>query len=73
MTQFIADQSFWELFPDAKLGVLLLRNYDNQEDSPQEVKQLLADSHDIAKQYLTEESFSDNEIIQVLSSSLSAF
>lgn len=65
MTQFIADQSFWELFPDAKLGVLLLRNYDNQEDSPQEVKQLLADSHDIAKQYLTEESFSDNEIIQV--------
>lgn len=27
MQQFIADQSFWDLFPDAKLGVVLLKAF----------------------------------------------
>ncbi|GAA0053635.1 UNVERIFIED_CONTAM: B3/4 domain-containing protein [Streptococcus canis] len=65
MVQFIADQTFWELFPDAKLGVVLLKDYQNQSESPETVKQLLADSHVAAKAYLTADNFSDNDVVQV--------
>ena len=31
--KFIADKSYWELFPNSKLGVLLLKNMKNNETS----------------------------------------
>lgn len=65
MVEFVADQSFWELFPDAKLGVVLLKDVQNQAESPEDVKQLLADSHELAKAYLTADNFSDNQVVQV--------
>ncbi|SQF10615.1 B3/4 domain-containing protein [Streptococcus pyogenes] len=34
MVEFVADQSFWELFPGAKLGVVLLKDVQNQAESP---------------------------------------
>ncbi|MDS9008592.1 B3/4 domain-containing protein [Streptococcus pyogenes] len=65
MVEFVADQSFWELFPDAKLGVVLLKEVQNQAESPEDVKQLLAESHELAKAYLTADNFSDNQVVQV--------
>lgn len=64
MSQFIADQSFWEVFPDAKLGVLLLKNYDGLGESSSEIKALLEESHKLAKVYIDEENFSDSEVVQ---------
>lgn len=40
MSKFIADVTFWELFPDAKLGVVLLKNIRLEKDSPREIKKL---------------------------------
>ncbi|MDW8743364.1 B3/4 domain-containing protein [Streptococcus suis] len=65
MTQFIIDQSFWNLFPQAKIGVLLLQNYHNSDLSSQEIIQLLEDSLPLAQAHLTEDVFSDNPVIQV--------
>ncbi|HFI0305019.1 TPA: B3/4 domain-containing protein [Streptococcus suis] len=65
MTQFIIDQSFWNLFPQAKIGVLLLKNYQNSDQSSQEIIQLLEDSLPLAQAHLTEDVFSDNPVIQV--------
>lgn len=65
MTQFIIDQSFWNLFPQAKIGVLLLQNYHNSDQSSQEIVQLLEDSLPLAQAHLTEDVFSDNPVIQV--------
>lgn len=65
MTQFIIDQSFWNLFPQAKIGVLLLQNYHNNDQSSQEIVQLLEDSLPLAQAHLTEDVFSDNPVIQV--------
>lgn len=65
MTQFIIDQSFWNLFPQAKIGVLLLQNYHNSNQSSQEIVQLLEDSLPLAQAHLTEDVFSDNPVIQV--------
>ena len=65
MKKFIIDRSFWELLPDATIGVMLLRGYENAEESPQELVDMLAESNRLAAQYLTAENFSDNPVVQV--------
>ncbi len=65
MSQFIVDSSFWNLFPDAKIGVLLLKDYVNSPESPAAVVQLLEDSIPLAQGHLTEDVFSENDVIQV--------
>ena len=65
MKKFIIDRSFWDLFPEATIGVMLLRGYENAEESPQELVDMLAESNRLAAQYLTAENFSDNPVVQV--------
>ena len=65
MKRFVIDRSFWELFPDATIGVLLLRGYENAEESPQELIDMLNESNQLAARYLTAENFSDNPVVQV--------
>lgn len=64
MSRFVVEKSFWELFPEAKIGVILLKNYNNREHSPQELIDLLQESNLLAKQHLTAEVFSENKVIQ---------
>lgn len=62
MSKFIADNSFFDLFPDAKLGVLLIKNMENGE-SPSDLKKILTESNTIAEKYLGKAKFSDNEVV----------
>lgn len=64
MSKFIVEESFWELFPDAKIGVILLKNYENSEKSPQELVTLLEESNVLARRHLKAEVFSENKVIQ---------
>lgn len=64
MSQFIVDSSFWNLFPDAKIGVLLLKGYKTPAQSPDELVKLLEESNGIAQKFLTEDTFSENEVIR---------
>ncbi|RRR42057.1 hypothetical protein EJA00_11195 [Streptococcus suis] len=64
MSQFIIDSSFWNLFPDAKIGVLLLKDYKTPTQSPDELVKLLEESNGIAQKFLTEDTFSENEVIR---------
>ncbi|MGQ7357954.1 B3/B4 domain-containing protein [Streptococcus suis] len=64
MSQFIIDSSFWNLFPDAKIGVLLLKDYKTSAQSPDELVKLLEESNGIAQKFLTEDTFSENEVIR---------
>lgn len=64
MSQFIIDSSFWSLFPDAKIGVLLLKGYKTPAQSPDDLVKLLEESNEIAQKFLTEDTFSENEVIQ---------
>ena len=52
--KFIVDKSYWNLFPDSKLGVLLLKNIQNGE-STDEIKSILKEANNEAKKYLTKE------------------
>lgn len=65
MGNFIVDKSFWELFPEAKIGVVLIKDYKNSEESTDELKNLLSESNDKAKTYLNKDVFSENAVIKV--------
>ncbi|MGT2637143.1 B3/B4 domain-containing protein [Streptococcus ratti] len=65
MSKFIVDESFWKLFPQAKIGVILLKDFQSQEQSPDSIIELLKESQKTAKTYLIEDKFSDNAEIQV--------
>ena len=65
MTNFIADPSFWEIFPEAQINVLLVKgirdNHSKENDSY--LTKLLAEGKEAAKQFLTEETFSQNLVV----------
>lgn len=65
MAKFIADESFFKLFPDAKLGVVLLKNMNNPGESSEEVKKLLVDANKEAKKYLVSEQISEIPEVKV--------
>ena len=62
--KFIVDKSYWNLFPDSKLGVLLLKNMQNGE-STDEIESVLEEANNEAKKYLTKEVLSENPVIAV--------
>ncbi|HGI2139174.1 TPA: B3/4 domain-containing protein [Streptococcus agalactiae] len=64
MTKFIVDSSYWNLFPTSKIGVILIKDYHMDRKLETELKQLLSDSHSLAKKYLQEKEFSQNRVIQ---------
>ena len=63
--QFIVDASFWQLFPQAQLAVLILDNINNQGESSPAIKQLLAEANLAAKKHLTAEQLSQNPTVAV--------
>lgn len=65
MGNFVVDKSFWDLFPQAKIGVVLLKDYKNPVESTDDLVKILEESNKIAKSYLTEEVFSENKVIKV--------
>ncbi|MBQ2673044.1 hypothetical protein IJG01_03715 [Candidatus Saccharibacteria bacterium] len=69
MKKFIIDQAFWDLFPDACVGVLVLDNVnENKELSQQEateIKALLDDANKGAKKYLVSDVISENPVVKV--------
>lgn len=62
--KFIVDKSYWELFPDSKLGVLLLKNIQNGESS-EEIKLALEEANKEARKYLVKEVLSENPVIAI--------
>ena len=65
MSNFIVDNSFWEIFPEASVGVLVLDNLDNTKESSEKVLKLLEASNEEAKKHLTEAQLSQNPVISV--------
>ena len=63
--QFIVDTSFWQLFPNAQLAVLILDNVNNQRDSNATVQNLLAQANEDAKKHLTADQLSQNPAVAI--------
>lgn len=65
MSKFIAEESFFELFPDAKLGVVLVKGMENSDDSPKEVRKMLIEANEEAEKYLVHSQLSENKEVAV--------
>jgi DNA/RNA-binding domain of Phe-tRNA-synthetase-like protein len=65
MKKFIVEDGFWELFPQARIGVVVCKGIDNVIRDEDKFKELLSQAESKALTYLTEEQFSKNSVIQV--------
>jgi len=65
MTTFIAEPSFWGIFPDAQINLLIVKGIkDNQtQETDPYLIDLLAQGKEAAKGFLQEETFSQNPVI----------
>ncbi|UUD35560.1 phenylalanine--tRNA ligase beta subunit-related protein [Mycoplasmopsis caviae] len=65
MKKFIVEESFFELFPNARLGVVLIRKFNNKIAN-EGIKRLLKDANKKAVKYVSESMvFSDNPRIKI--------
>lgn len=64
MGKFIVDSSFWELFPEAKIGVVLLKNMNNNKEVSDMVG-ILENANKEAKKYLVSEAFNENPVVAI--------
>lgn len=64
MKQFIVEDSFWQLFPDAAIGIVVAEGMKpTDEVSPEdaaEIEQLLDRANELAKRHLTSDTISEN-------------
>ena len=65
MKKVIVDTNFWEVFPEATIEILSVNGIDNHvtKESEETYHQLLNEAAKEARNYLTEETFSQNEVI----------
>ncbi|WP_417142260.1 B3/4 domain-containing protein [Raoultibacter massiliensis] len=77
MQKFIAEESFWELFPDAAIGIIVasgMKSVDEVDPADAEaIKRLLAEANEQADKYLTSNVISENEMVKVWREAYSKF
>ena len=64
MEKFIIEKPFWDLFPHAKIGVVVLNNFESAGDSPNELVKLLDESNQMVHKHLPNDDFTSNTVIQ---------
>ena len=64
MKKFIIEEPFWEIFPEAKIGILVCRGITNQIVEEDRYKAYLEQACREAKQYVSAEEFTDNPVIR---------
>ncbi|WP_125772305.1 B3/B4 domain-containing protein [Companilactobacillus furfuricola] len=75
MKKIIIDPEFWELFPDGQINILMLNQLDNHSNIQDETKfqGLLDEAVEQSKQYLKEETFRFNPVIDQWRKALQQF
>lgn len=69
MQKFIVEESMWELFPDAAIGVVVVRDMKKgsqvSTEDKKEIAELLKEANETANQYLTSNVISENAVVRV--------
>lgn len=77
MKKFIVDDSFWNLFPDCTIGVLVLENVEENKkmskEEEKEIKELLDKANNDAKKYLVSDVISENPVVKIWRETYSKF
>ncbi|MGU8478151.1 B3/B4 domain-containing protein [Clostridium perfringens] len=65
MKKFIIEDDFWELFPNAKIGIITCNGIDNTIKDENQYKDMISQGEKEALNHLPNEEFSSNEVIKV--------
>lgn len=69
MSKFIVEKPVWDLFPELSVGIVVAKGVDNSDakeaELEAELSAALTAANEEAKQYLTADVFSENEVIAV--------
>lgn len=69
MKRFVAEDSFWKLFPDARIGVVVAHGMKPasqvSEEDAKAIKLALAEANKAADQHLTSNTISENQVVRV--------
>lgn len=65
MKKFIVENSFWELFPQANIGVIVFKGIDNSIKDEEQFKEMLLNAEKQALKHLPKDDFSNNEVIKI--------
>lgn len=65
MKKFIIEDDFWNLFPNAKIGIVICRNIDNSINNESHLKEMLLSSEKECLNHLQDSEFSKNAVIKV--------
>lgn len=65
MKKFIIENDFWELFPNAKIGIITCNGIDNTIKDENQYKDMISQGEKEALTHLPNEEFSSNEVIKV--------
>lgn len=65
MKRFVIEDDFWNLFPNARVGVVACHGIDNSIKDKDKYKDMIYDSEKEALKYLKNAEFSSNEVIKV--------
>ncbi|EQF24022.1 B3/4 domain protein [Clostridioides difficile CD160] len=64
MKRFVIEDEFWNLFPNAKLGVVICHDIDNSIGN-EEYEKMILQGEEEALKYLKDSEFSNNQVIKV--------
>jgi DNA/RNA-binding domain of Phe-tRNA-synthetase-like protein len=73
MKKFIIEDSFWELFPNAKIGVIVCNGIDNTVRDKEKYEEMILAAEKEAIKYLQNTEFSKNPVIKVWREALQKF
>ncbi len=65
MKKFIIENEFWELFPDARIGVVICKGIDNKIKTPDRFQSLIYEGIEESKKFIKNTEFSKNPVISV--------
>ena len=65
MKRFIIEDEFLELFPKAKLGIIVFHGIDNRVKDSKKYEKMLWEAEKQAMNYLTDDVLSNNEVVKV--------
>lgn len=65
MKKFIVEDDFWQVFPNAKIGVVICHGIDNSIKDEGRYKGLIEEAQKEALKYLPDAEFSQNPVIKV--------
>ncbi len=65
MKKFVIQDDFWELFPQAKIGIVVANGIDNTIKSETQYQSLLEIAEMESKKFFVEDEFSSNPVIKV--------